>query len=175
MQIQPCRSSHRWVLSVPRQSSELLILAEYDTQESIYETGRGGRGEIMTVEGAMQKTGLLMAIAMVAAAHTWMQIFSGNAAAAMAALSTSKARISGDPDQGGKMRPYSSCEHAQMRYLCIKACSPTHHLISSPRDAGYTGEHRACTGEARDMPGNAGDASRGEGHEPHDGMQSCRA
>ena len=36
-------------------------------QESIYETGRGGRGEIMTVEGAMQKTGLLMAVAMVSA------------------------------------------------------------------------------------------------------------
>jgi uncharacterized YccA/Bax inhibitor family protein len=44
----------------------------------------------MTVEGAMQKTGLLMAVAMVGAVHTWMQIFSGNAAAAMAALGTSK-------------------------------------------------------------------------------------
>ena len=34
-------------------------------QDSVYETGRGGRGDIMTVEGAVQKTGLLMAVAMV--------------------------------------------------------------------------------------------------------------
>ena len=47
----------------------------------------------MTVEGAMQKTGLLMVVAMAAATHTWMQIFSGNAAAAMAAISTSKVRF----------------------------------------------------------------------------------
>lgn len=73
-------------------SSGVASNRHYCVQESIYETGRGGgrSGEIMTVEGAMQKTGLLMAVAMVAAAHTWMQIFSGNSAAAMAALSTSK-------------------------------------------------------------------------------------
>lgn len=35
------------------------------SQDSIYETGRGGRGDIMTVEGAVQKTGLLMVVAMV--------------------------------------------------------------------------------------------------------------
>jgi uncharacterized YccA/Bax inhibitor family protein len=44
----------------------------------------------MTVNGAMQKTGLLMAVAMAGAIHTWMQIFSGNASVAMAALATSK-------------------------------------------------------------------------------------
>lgn len=45
----------------------------------------------MTAEGAAQKTGLLMAVAFVAASYTWAQIFSGSAASAMAALATSKA------------------------------------------------------------------------------------
>ena len=68
----------------------------------------------MTVEGAMQKTGLLMAVAMVAAAHTWMQIFSGNSAAAMAALSTSK--VDGE--------------------ACRRVCLPAESLTTSPLFSG---------------------------------------
>eukprot|EP00195_Chlamydomonas_chlamydogama_P014549 CAMPEP_0202897070 /NCGR_PEP_ID=MMETSP1392-20130828/5927_1 /ASSEMBLY_ACC=CAM_ASM_000868 /TAXON_ID=225041 /ORGANISM="Chlamydomonas chlamydogama, Strain SAG 11-48b" /LENGTH=245 /DNA_ID=CAMNT_0049582623 /DNA_START=286 /DNA_END=1023 /DNA_ORIENTATION=- len=59
-------------------------------QDSIYETGRGGRSEIMTVDGAVQKTSLMLGVTVLGAAYTWMQIFSGNAAAAMAALQMSK-------------------------------------------------------------------------------------
>jgi len=59
--------------------------------EAIYETGgRRGGAELMTVDGAVQKTSLLLAVSVMGAAYTWMQVFSGNAAAAMAALGASK-------------------------------------------------------------------------------------
>ncbi|KXZ46709.1 hypothetical protein GPECTOR_41g673 [Gonium pectorale] len=53
--------------------------------EAIYETGRGSGGQLMTVDGAVQKTSLLLAVAMASAAATWMQILSGNAAMMLAA------------------------------------------------------------------------------------------
>lgn len=45
--------------------------------EALYETGRSGPP--MTVDGAVQKTGLLLIVALASAAATWMQVFAGNA------------------------------------------------------------------------------------------------
>ncbi|GLC39292.1 hypothetical protein PLESTB_001574200 [Pleodorina starrii] len=51
--------------------------------EALSESRRGGPP--MTVDGAVQKTGLLLAVAVASAVATWVQIASGNAAAMLAA------------------------------------------------------------------------------------------
>ncbi|KAG2484735.1 hypothetical protein HYH03_016482 [Edaphochlamys debaryana] len=55
--------------------------------EAVAESGYGGGrgGEVMTADGAVQKTALLLAVAMATACATWAQILSGNAAAALGA------------------------------------------------------------------------------------------
>lgn len=50
-----------------------------------------GSSTSMTVGGTVNKAGLLMAMSIATAAATWMQIFSGNAAAVMATLGAAKA------------------------------------------------------------------------------------
>lgn len=44
----------------------------------------------MTVDGAVQKTSVLLALSALGAAYTWAQVASGNAAAVVAALNMSK-------------------------------------------------------------------------------------
>uniref|UniRef100_A0A7S3QM40 Bax inhibitor-1/YccA family protein n=2 Tax=Dunaliella tertiolecta TaxID=3047 RepID=A0A7S3QM40_DUNTE len=44
----------------------------------------------MTVDGAVRKTALLLGVSILGAAYSWMQIFGGTAASAMAALGVSK-------------------------------------------------------------------------------------
>ncbi|KAF5827301.1 Bax inhibitor 1 like-domain-containing protein [Dunaliella salina] len=59
-------------------------------EESMLETGGRRSTDIMTVDGAVQKTALLLGVSVLGAAYSWMQIFGGTAASAMAALGACK-------------------------------------------------------------------------------------
>lgn len=94
----PCRRSSNSRCSSGRRSLQVSAVFSSSTSNPAFtfgkvdsalaESRRGGQP--MTMDGTVNKAGLLLGCSILTAAYTWMQIFSGNGAAAMAALNVAK-------------------------------------------------------------------------------------